>query len=47
VKCVFLQMSSESLRRQLVTSDAITVSEVREAVRRFTQVVGPFAVFSV
>ena len=48
VNCVLLvQMSTECWRRQLVTSGAITASEVREALRRFTQGIGPFAIFSV
>ena len=40
-------MVSQNFRRQLVTSNAITTCEVREAVRRLSQPVGPFAVFSV
>ena len=42
-----VQMTSEIWRRQLLMSGAITADEVREAVRRFTQVSGPFAIFSV
>jgi hypothetical protein len=33
--------------QNLITSNAITPSEVREALRRYTQPIGPFADFSV